>query len=355
MTNKQTHWRLWGFIVLGIVLLLAACGTADGTGGGEPNDAPDTQEEDDSNQAGADEGLEPITIGISQIVEHPSLDAAREGFKQAFVDNGYVEGETVTFDMQNAQGEQTTATTIAEKFASNKVDLILAIATPTAQAAAQAVTDIPILITAVTEPEEAGLVDSWDSPGGNVTGTSDLNPVDQQLSLVKDINPDAKTVGIVYSSGEVNSEVQVNLAKETASELGLELELVTVSNGSEVMQATESLVGKVDVIYVPTDNNVVEALESVIQIAEAEKIPLIVGEGDSVERGGVATWGINYEQLGYQTGEMALKILQDGADPATMPVETLEKIELIVNPSAAERMGVELPQSLLDQADKVIE
>lgn len=345
--------RYGGLILLSLMLVLVGCGQADGTGG-----TAEEEPVEENSETAEDEGTEttePITIGISQLVEHPSLDAAREGFIQAFVDNGYVEGETVTFDIQNAQGEQATATSIAEKFASLGVDLILAIATPTAQATAQAVTDIPILITAVTEPEEAGLVDSWESPGGNVTGTSDLNPVEKQLALVTEIAPDAKTVGIVYSSGEVNSEVQVNLAEEAAPGLGLELELVTVSNSSEVLQAAQSLAGKVDALYVPTDNNVVEALESVIQVAKEAKLPLIVGEGDSVERGGLATWGINYETLGYQTGEMALRILEDGADPATMPIETLEDLELVVNKSAAERMGIELPQSLLDEADRIIE
>lgn len=294
-----------------------------------------------------------VRIGITQIVEHPSLDAAREGFKRAMTENGYTEGENITFDEQNAQNDQATATSIASKFASDGVDLVLAIATPTAQAAAQAITDIPILITAVTEPEEAGLVDSWDAPGGNVSGTSDLNPVEDQLGLIKELAPDAKTVGIVYSSGEVNSEVQVELAKETAKKLGLELKLATVSNSAEVQQAAESL--DVDALYVPTDNNVVNALESMIQIAESKQIPLVVGEGDSVEGGGLATYGIDYEELGYQTGLMAVKILKEGADPATMPIETLEEIQLIVNKSAAANMGVEIPAALLEKADKVIE
>ncbi|MBD7994927.1 ABC transporter substrate-binding protein [Arthrobacter sp. Sa2CUA1] len=294
-----------------------------------------------------------VRIGITQIVEHPSLDASREGFKRALLENGYTEGENITFDEQNAQNDQATATSIASKFASDGVDLVLAIATPTAQAAAQAITDIPILITAVTEPEEAGLVDSWDAPGGNVSGTSDLNPVEDQLGLIKELAPDAKTLGIVYSSGEVNSEVQVELAKETAKKLGLELKLATVSNSAEVQQAAESL--DVDALYVPTDNNVVNALESMIQIAESKQIPLVVGEGDSVEGGGLATWGIDYEELGYQTGLMAVKILKEGADPATMPIETLDDIKLFVNKSAAANMGVELPASLLDKADTVIE
>lgn len=295
---------------------------------------------------------EEITVGITQIVSHPSLDAAREGFKRALAENGWTDGENVTYDEQNAQGDQTTATSIATKFATDGVDLVLAIATPTAQAAAQAITDVPILITAVTEPAEAGLVDSWEAPGGNLTGTSDLNPVREQLELLTEIAPDAESVGIVYSSGEVNSEVQVELAQEAADELGLTLELATVTASGEVQQAAQSL--DVDAFYVPTDNVVVSALESVVAVAEERQVPLIVGEGDSVERGGLATYGIDYEALGYQTGLMAIDVL-GGADPATMPIETLDELTLVVNAAAAERMGVELPSEVLDRADTVIE
>lgn len=295
-----------------------------------------------------------ITIGINQLVSHPSLDATADGFKKAFADAGYVEGETVKFDLQNAQADQATAVTIANKFASDKVDLVLAIATPAAQASAQAITSIPVLFTAVTEPQEAGLVDSWEKPGDNVTGTSDLNPVEEQLALVKEIAPDASTVGIVYSSGEVNSAVQVDLAKKAAKGLGLTITEATISNSSEVAQAVESL-GDVDAFYIPTDNAVVESLESVIQVAESKKIPLIVGEGDSVERGGLATYGLDYFDLGYQTGKMAIRILKDGEKPAEMAVETLDKISLVLNPAAAERMGVTLSDELLTRADTVLE
>jgi putative tryptophan/tyrosine transport system substrate-binding protein len=314
-------------------LLLTACGGGN-TGGG----------------AGGGESVE---IGIGQIVSHPSLDATREGFKRALAENGYTEGENVTFDEQNAQGDQATATSIASNFASDQKDLVLAIATPMAQAAAQSIVDIPVLFTAVTDPVEAGLVDSLEQPGGNLTGTTDRNDVARQLGLVKELVPDAQSVGIVYSSGEVNSQVQVDAAREAAQELGLELELATVSNSSEVQQAAQSL--DVDAYYVPTDNNVVSALESLIQVAESKQVPVIPAEGDSVERGGVATYGINYEELGFQTGLMAVQILDEGADPAQMPVESQTEPELILNQAAAQRMGVEIPASLLEQADQVIE
>ncbi|MFF2272441.1 ABC transporter substrate-binding protein [Agromyces sp. NPDC058136] len=330
----RTHSKLTGLALLATgALALTGCATDGGDAG-----------------ASADQ----ISIGISQIVQHPALDATREGFKQAFADAGYVEGEDIVFDEQNAQGEQATATTIAAKFQTDGVDLVLAIATPTAQAAAQSIVDIPVLFTAVTEPAEAGLVDSWEKPGGNVTGTSDLNPVEQQLELVTQVVPDAKTVGIVYSSGEVNSEVQVELAKEAADKLGLEIKEATVTNSSEVAQATESL-GDVDAIYIPTDNRVTEGLEAVVQIAEQKQIPLFGAEGGQVERGAIATFGIDYTELGYQTGKMAIEILENGADPAEMPVETLDELSLIINPGAAERQGVTLPEDLVAKADQTIE
>ena len=295
-----------------------------------------------------------ITIGISQIVQHQALDDAREGFKQAFADAGYVEGTDIEFDEQNAQGEQATASTIAAKFAADKVDLVLAIATPTAQAAAQTIIDIPVLFTAVTEPEEAGLVESWEKPGSNISGTSDLNPVKEQLELIQEILPGAKSVGIIYSSGEVNSDVQVELAKEAAKDLGLTIKEATVTNSSEVAQATVSL-GDVDAIYIPTDNRVTEGLEAVIQYSESNQIPLFGAENGQVERGAIATYGISYTDLGYQTGQMAIRILEDGENPGDMPVETLDTIEFILNPAAAERMGVTLTEELIAKADRIIE
>lgn len=286
-------------------------------------------------------------IGISQYVSHTSLDAARDGFKEALADAGL----KVTYDEKNAQTDAATNTTIATTFASADLDLVLAIATPSAQAAAQAIADTPVLFTAVTDPVAAKLVASADAPGANVTGTSDMNPVAEQIALVKKLKPEAKTLGIIYSSGEVNSEVQVAAAKEAAAVEGLEVVEKTVTNTGEVQQAANSL--EVDAIYVPTDNNVVAGLESVIQVAETKQIPLVVGEGDSVKKGGIITYGIDYEKLGYQTGEMAVKILTEGADVSTMPVETQKDLAVYVNKAAAERMGVTIPEDVLAGAEVV--
>lgn len=300
----------------------------------------------DSAASGAPSGGEGFSIGITQITTHPSLDAAREGFKKAFEDAGL----EVEFDEQNAQGDQATATSIASKFAGADLDLVLAIATPSAQAAAQAITGTPILFTAVTDPVSAQLVDSLDAPGSNVTGTTDMNPVADQISLVKQFAPGAKSVGIIYSSGEVNSEVQVELAKEAAGKEGLEVVETTVTNSSEVQQAAQDLASKVDAIYVPTDNTVVSAFASVVQSAEDAKIPLIAGEGDSVANGGLATYGIDYFELGRQTGEMAIKILTEKADPATMPVQSQSEYALTVNTTTLKAIGLEMPAELADKA-----
>lgn len=300
----------------------------------------------DSAASGAPAGGEGFSIGITQITTHPSLDAAREGFKKAFEDAGL----EVEFDEQNAQGDQATATSIASKFAGADLDLVLAIATPSAQAAAQAITGTPILFTAVTDPVSAQLVDSLDAPGANVTGTTDMNPVADQISLVKQFAPGAKSVGIIYSSGEVNSEVQVELAKEAADKEGLEVVETTVTNSSEVQQAAQDLASKVDAIYVPTDNTVVSAFASVVQSAEDAKIPLIAGEGDSVANGGLATYGIDYFELGRQTGEMAIKILTEKADPATMPVQSQSEYALTVNTTTLKAIGLEMPTALADKA-----
>jgi putative ABC transport system substrate-binding protein len=214
-------------------------------------------------------------------------------------------------------------------------------------------TDVPILFTAVTDPVAAKLVASNEAPGANVTGTTDMNPVAEQLALIKRIKPDARTVGVIYSSGEVNSEVQVAAAREAAPGLGLELVEKTITTTGEVQQAVSSL--DVDAIYVPTDNNVVAGLSAVIAHAEAKKIPLVAGEGDSVKNGALITYGLDYAKLGYQTGEMAVKILTEGADPATMPVESQKDLALVVNKAAAERMGVTLPDDLVAEASQVYE
>src|SRR5690606_3797769 len=296
----------------------------------------------------------PLRMGVTQIVEHPALDAARQGFIDRLAELGYEEGTDVVYDIQSAQGDFGTALTIAQKFAADGVDLVLAIATQAAQAAAQVLRDTPILITAVTDPVAAELVDSIERPGTNVTGTSDLTPVRAQLELLTMLAPSARRVGVIYNAGEVNSVVQVNLAKAAAADLGLEVVEATAANSSEVLSAAQSLVGRADALYVPTDNTVVSAIESVVLVAERARLPLIAGEDLSVEQGALATVGIDYYQLGRQTEDMALRGLQ-GENPAEMSIEYQNEINLVVNLSAAQRMGVTIPEDLLANAARVID
>lgn len=320
-------------LLSGAMLLLAACG-----GGG-------------SDQASGEKKEKTVKIGITQIVEHPSLDAAREGFIEALKDAGYEEGKNLKLDYQNAQGDMNNNMSIAQKLVSDKNDLILAIATPSAQAAVQATKDIPILFTAITDPVGAELVQSLDKPGGNATGTSDTHPdaIKNTIAAIKKFIPDAKKVGIIYNNGEPNSVVNVKHAREALEAAGLEAVETTISTSSEVKQAAESMVGRVDVLYIPKDNTVVAALESVITVANDKDIPTFVGEGDSVKRGTFASYGFDYHDLGYTTGKMAVEILE-GKKPSDMPVGFPENLELIVNKKAAEEEGITLSEDMLKDA-----
>lgn len=293
-----------------------------------------------------------MKIGIVQIVEHPALDAARQGFLETLKENGYEQGKNLTVDYQNAQGDQSILQSITQKFTSAKLDLVLAIATPSAQAMASASKDIPILITAVTDPVEAKLVNSMDKPGKNVTGTTDMNPIKEQFELMKKLIPTVKNVGVIYNAGEVNSQVQVAIAKKVAAELGLQVVEATVTTSADVLQASQSLIGKVDTIYVPTDNMVVSAAQSVVQVSQKNKIPVISGESSVVDKGALATIGINYKNLGKQTGEMALRVFK-GEKPQDMPIEAQKDFDTVLNQSAIDLFGITVPADILKNATLV--
>lgn len=295
----------------------------------------------------------PVHISIMQIIDHPALDAARQGFLDGLAAQGYKPGKNLQVEWYSAQGDMSTARTIAQKFVQENVDLVLAIATPTAQAMANATRKIPILITAVTDPVAAGLVKSLSHPGTNVTGTTDMNPVKEQLALVKRFLPRARTVAVLYNAGEINSVVQVKLARQAAKELGLQLLEATASNSSEVLSAAQSVVGRCDAVYIPTDNTFVSAFDAVANVTLKNRIPVIGGEESIVNRGGLATIGINYYQLGWQTAEMAVRVLK-GAKPATMPVESQKRFDLVINLKAAEQLGISVPAAVLKEAQRVI-
>jgi putative ABC transport system substrate-binding protein len=291
----------------------------------------------------------PWKIGVVQLIEHAALDASYQGFLDSLKEEGLEEGKDFIVDFHNAQGEQANAQTIATKLVNDKNDLILAIATPAAQAAANATDQIPILVTAVTDPQDAKLVQTNEKPGTNVSGTSDLTPVKEQIQLLVDLVPDAKTVGLLYASGEANSVFQINLAKNELDALGLKYVEATVSSSNEIQQVAQSLVGKVDALYSPTDNMIANAMPLVVQVMNEAKIPFIVAEEGMFENGALATFGINYYNLGKLTGKQAVRVLKEGANPAEMPIEYLKEGNIFINEALAEELGITIPQDLLDR------
>ncbi|MDS1029486.1 ABC transporter substrate-binding protein [Bacillota bacterium LX-D] len=327
--------------LLGLMVLLAVA--AFGCGG---------QNTQTDKKATAGENGQVVKVGIIQITEHPALDAARQGFIESLKEKGYTEGKNLEIDYQNAQGDQSNLKTIAQKFVTDKKDLILAIATPSAITMAGETDQIPILITAVTDPVAAKLVKSNEEPGGNITGTTDMTPVKEQLELLQKIAPKVKKVGVLYNSSEINSEIQADIARKAAATLGLQVTEATVTGSAEVQQIAQSLAQKVDAIYVPTDNVVASSIASVVSVAEEKHIPLVVGEKGMVEGGALATVGIDYYKLGRQTGDMAVRVLK-GEDPAKMPIEKLKDSSIVINKKAARSMGVTIPQDILAKAQVV--
>ncbi|WML34204.1 ABC transporter substrate-binding protein [Clostridium sp. OS1-26] len=293
-----------------------------------------------------------LNIGISQLVEHPALDSARKGFVDALASKGFKDGEKIKIDFQNAQGDIPTAQTIASNFVSNKKDLILAIATPAAQAAYNSTKEIPILMTAVTDPVKSGLVKSMNKPDTNVTGTSDALPLDKQFELIKKIVPNCKKMGILYSTSEANSEIQVKAAKEEAAKMNLEVIATGVTSSNDMPQGLNDLLSKVDVLYTPTDNLIASSMSLISSKCLEKKIPVISAEKAHVDSGALATEGIDYYKLGFQTGLMAADIL-DGKKPQDMPVQTLKETKLIINEDTAKKLNIAIPDDLKAKAEIV--
>ena len=288
-----------------------------------------------------------IKIGVIQLVEHPALDKNYQGFVDGLKDAGFIDGQNIEIDYENAQGEQANCVTIAQKLVNDQSDLIFAIATPAAQAVANMTSDIPILVSSVTDPKTAQLVESNEKPGTNVSGTSDLTPCAAQISLLKRLLPSAKKVAILFCSSEENSRFQANLAEAACQKEGLGFVEATVSNTNEVQQVVQSLVGKVDAIYAPTDNMIASSMATVALVTTPNKIPVICGEEGMVQGGGLATYGINYYELGLQTAKMAVEILKDGKKPADMPIQYLEKCDFSYNKEVADELGIEIPADLI--------
>lgn len=301
---------------------------------------------------GADKAL---LIGISQIVEHPALDAARKGFVDYLEEHGYKAGKKVQYDYKNAQNNRAVSGQIARKLVGDRSDLILSISTPSSQDVVAATKEIPILFSAVTDPVAAGLVKSLSKPGANVSGTMDRSPVSRQLDLIQEILPKAKSLGTVYNAGEVNSVVSVKEIKAEAAKRGIKVVEAPAASSSAVKMAAESLVGRVDFIHIPTDNTVVLAIESVVKVCRDNKIPLFAADVDSVSRGAIAALAVDYYKLGRQTGGMAVKVLGGKAKISELPVEYQKELLLYLNPAQAAKMGVRLPDAVVKRAAKIIE
>jgi len=287
-------------------------------------------------------------IGVTVIVSHPALESDQKGFEKAIAEAG-LEAE---YDYQNAQGDMANATTIAQKFKNDDLDLVHAIATPTSQAAVKVIKNKPIVYSSVTDPVDAGLVKTMGPSGTNVTGISDAWPIERQIELYHQMVPSAKKWGTVYNAGDANSVKSIGWTRDAMKKFGLELIEVAISNSAEVYTGVQTLVGRVDAIYITSDNTVVSALESVIKVANNKKIPLFGGDTTTVEKGMIAAYGLNYFQVGYSAGKKAVLVLK-GQDPGTVPSGLTENLNLWVNLKAAEKQNVTVPEKFIKMAEKV--
>lgn len=301
---------------------------------------------------GSDSG-DVVKIGIIQQMQHASLDEAYEGFVDGLADAGYVEGENLEIDYQNASGEVSNCQSICEVFKSNNDDLVLAIATNAAQSAVSTFqeTETPVLFTAVTDPVDAGLVESLEDPGKNVTGTSDLPVIADQVAVIKEIQPDCEKIAILYTSSEANSKVQAKQAEAAAKELGMEVVVQTSSSSNDIPQVISSVAGDVDAIYLPADNAFASAMATVNSKAVEYQVPVYAGVEAMIEEGAIATTAIDYYELGKQTAAQAVRIIE-GESAADIPVEYQSEFALVVNKTFAESVGVTIPQTVLDKAAK---
>ena len=323
----------------GIAAVLAAAALISGGCGGHS-----------SGQSGDASGK--IKIGVVQIVQHGSLDEANKGFVDALKERGYGP-DKVEIDQENAQGDQSNLKTIVSRFKAEKPKLICAIATPAAQAAANEIKDIPIVGTAITDYTSAKLVQNDERPGGNVTGVSDFASMDAQMELAAKLIPQAKNVGLIYCSSEVNSEVQANQMKDYCKKHGLSVEERTVNNVNDIQQVAESLVGKVDYIYVPTDNTLASSIPTLMKITDANKIPVIVGADIMAKDGALAALSVDYYRLGKQTGELAADILDGKVKPETSPIQHQKDYTIVINKQDAEILGIQIPEEIAKKANKV--
>lgn len=342
--NRFVKTLMWGGVATAI---LAGC-----------NQPANNTEQSNDTTSNADTTVVADTdvkeVAITAIVEHPALDAVREGVIEKLAEDGYIEGKNLKVDFQSAQGNTATAGQIAKQFVGDEPDVIVAIATPSAQSVAASTTSIPLVFSAVTDPIEAKLVNSLEGSGTNVTGASDALPYEPQIDLMKQIIPDLKNVGYVYSPGEVNSTIVLKNLTEKLTPMGITIHSAPAQKSNDIAMAARSIADKVDVIYTSTDNNVVSAYESLYQVARESKIPLIASDTGSVERGAIAALGVNYHDLGRETGAIVSRIL-NGEKAGDIPVYTAKSLDLYVSKANANEVGIQLPKDLIDSAKEVIE
>ncbi|MBJ6360702.1 ABC transporter substrate binding protein [Paenibacillus sp. GCM10012307] len=334
--------RTWLMLMLSAMLVIAAgCGSKPNNESAQPSNG---------NTSGAAEG-KVYKVAISQITEHPSLDATREGFLAALKDAG-IAGDNLKLDYNNAQGDQTNNLSIAQKVADGN-DLVFAIATPSAQAVVKHVTKTPVVFAAVTDPLDAKLVADLDAPGGNVTGASDTNPeaIKQLMKFIGENFKEVKKVGVVINEGESNAVVMTKIAETALQEYGISIVKAAVTNTSEVQQAAQSLVGRVDALFVTLDNTVINGVSTVIKVANDNRIPFFSSDRDTVEQGAFATVGFKYYDHGYQAGQMAADILKNGKNPGEMKVTFPDKLDLILNLKAAEAQGITVTDEMKAQVN----
>ncbi|RUS67575.1 hypothetical protein CUZ56_00049 [Saezia sanguinis] len=303
--------------------------------------------------AGASAMAQQKSVAVTAIVEHPALDAIRDGVREVLTEAGYEDGKNLRWQYQSAQGNTSIAAQIARKFIGDKPDVIVAVSTPSAQTVVAGTKTIPVVFSAVTDPVAAKLTTSWDASGTNVTGVSDVLELGPQIDLILRIVPNAKRVGMVYNPAEANSVAVVKSLQELLAQRGMTLVTAAAPRSVDVGSAARSLVGKVDVFYSNTDNNVVSAYEALVKVGQDAKIPVIASDTPSVQRGAVAALGVDYKELGRQTGRVVLRIL-NGEKPGDIKPQTSDKIQLHLNPDAAQKQGVTLSEDLLKDATEII-
>ncbi|HFI0014335.1 TPA: tryptophan ABC transporter substrate-binding protein [Streptococcus suis] len=297
---------------------------------------------------------EKVKIGVLQFVTHDSLDEIYKGIKAGLEEGGYTTTENLSIDFMNAEGDQSQVQTMSKKLVDNGNELLIGIATPAAQGLANATAELPIIMGAVTDPVGANLVTDLKNPGGNITGVSDQTPVADTVSLIKEITPDAKTIGVLYSSNEDNSIIQVAEFKAAAEEAGYTVLEYAVASSNELASTVEVASSKVDALFTPVDNTVASAFSTVVSVANKSKTPIFTSVEDMVEGGGIASVTLSQYDLGVATGKMTAKIL-DGANPADIPVQIFNEGTVVVNQKVAKELGITLSDDVINQASKVIE